>query len=56
MALRFDMTESAVSVTVHRLRRRYRELLRSEIARTLADPEAVDDEIRMLFLHAARKK
>jgi RNA polymerase sigma-70 factor (ECF subfamily) len=46
---RLEMTEGNVKVTVHRLRRRYRELLREEIARTVDGPEAVDDEIRQLF-------
>ena len=44
-----NMTENAVSVAVHRLRRRYREMLRWEIAQTVATPEDVDDEIRSLF-------
>ena len=43
------MTPGAVKAAVHRLRRRYRELLREEIARTLADPSEVDEEIRHLF-------
>src|SRR5262249_21386377 len=43
------MTEGAVKVAVHRLRRRYRELMREEIAQTVAGPEDVDDELRDLF-------
>ena len=46
---RLGMTEGNVKVTVHRLRRRYRELLREEIARTVDGPEAVEAEIRQLF-------
>jgi len=42
-------TESNVKVNVHRLRRRYRELLREEIGRTVEEPTAIDDEIRELF-------
>lgn len=42
------MTEGAARVAVHRLRKRYRELLRDEIAQTLADPEQVADELRSL--------
>jgi RNA polymerase sigma-70 factor (ECF subfamily) len=42
-------TEGAVKVAVHRLRRRYRELLREEIGRTVNDPRQIDDEIRSLF-------
>jgi DNA-directed RNA polymerase specialized sigma24 family protein len=36
-------------VTVHRLRERYRELLRAEIAHTVAAPAEIDDEIRHLI-------
>ena len=43
------MTEGALKVAVHRLRRRYRELLRDEIAQTVADPDEIDDEIGELF-------
>ena len=50
VAAELGMTEGAVKVAVHRLRRRYRELLRAEIAETIADPSAVDDELRELFV------
>jgi RNA polymerase sigma factor (sigma-70 family) len=43
------MTEAAARVAVHRLRRRYRTLLREHIAQTVSSPEDVDDEIRHLF-------
>lgn len=43
------LTEGAVRVVVHRLRKRYRELLRQEIGQTLADPAQVDEEMRALF-------
>jgi RNA polymerase sigma-70 factor (ECF subfamily) len=43
------MTEGAVRVAVHRLRRRYRELLREEIAQTLANPAQADEEMQALF-------
>jgi RNA polymerase sigma-70 factor (ECF subfamily) len=36
-------------VATHRLRKRYRQLLRDEIAQTTASPDDVDDEIRHLF-------
>lgn len=49
IARRLDLTAGNLKVTVHRLRRRYRELLREEIARTVDSPEAVEDEIRQLF-------
>lgn len=41
--------EGAVRVAVHRLRKRYRQLLRDEIAQTLADPTQVDEEMKALF-------
>jgi RNA polymerase sigma-70 factor (ECF subfamily) len=43
------LSGGAVKVAVHRLRRRYRELLREEIARTVHDPSQVDADIRDLF-------
>jgi RNA polymerase sigma factor (sigma-70 family) len=43
------MTEGAVKVAVHRLRRRFGVLLRDEIAETVSDPAQVDEEIRELF-------
>jgi len=46
---RFGMSEGNVKVTVHRLRRRYRELLREEVTATVANPEETDEEIRHLF-------
>ena len=44
-----EMSEGAVKVAVHRLRRRCRELVREEIAQTVAEPEQIDDELRDLF-------
>lgn len=41
--------EGALKVAVHRLRRRYREMLRAEIAQTVAAPEEIEGEIRHLF-------
>ncbi len=49
VARSLGMDEGAVRVVVHRLRKRYRELLRDEIAHTLADPAQVDEEMRALF-------
>jgi RNA polymerase sigma-70 factor (ECF subfamily) len=46
---RLGTTAGAARVAAHRLRRRYGELLRDEIASTLAEPAEVDDEIRELF-------
>ena len=48
-AARLDLDEAAVRVLVHRLRKRYRELLRAEIANTLSDPAQVTEELRALF-------
>ena len=44
-----NSSEPAVRTAVHRLRRRYAELLRQEIAATVADPAEVDGEIRSLL-------
>jgi RNA polymerase sigma factor (sigma-70 family) len=49
MAKALGMEEGAVRVAVHRLRKRYRELLRAEIAQTLADAGDVEEEMRALF-------
>jgi RNA polymerase sigma factor (sigma-70 family) len=46
---RLGMTEGAVKVAVHRLRQRYRETLRAEIAETVSGPEEVDEELRHLY-------
>jgi RNA polymerase sigma-70 factor (ECF subfamily) len=43
------MEQTAVRVAVHRLRKRYHQLLRAEIANTLADPAQVEVELRALF-------
>jgi RNA polymerase sigma-70 factor (ECF subfamily) len=48
-APRLNMTAGSVQVAVHRLRRRYGELLRAEIAHTVSRPEEIDEEIRHLF-------
>lgn len=43
------LTEGAVRVAVHRLRGRYRELLRDEVRQTISDPAQVGEEMRALF-------
>ena len=48
-ALMLGISEGAIKVAVHRLRKRYRDLLRDEIAQTLDHPTHIDDEIRALF-------
>lgn len=49
IAANAGMSEGAVKVAVHRLRQRYRDLLRAEVARTIADPADVEEEIRSLM-------
>jgi RNA polymerase sigma factor (sigma-70 family) len=49
VAAELGMVESALRVAVHRLRRRYRELFREEIAHTLAEGEDIDEELRHLL-------
>jgi len=49
IAISLGMTESAVKVAAHRLRERYRALIRAEIAETVASSEEVDGELRDLF-------
>jgi RNA polymerase sigma-70 factor (ECF subfamily) len=49
IAADLKMTEGALKTVVHRLRRRFRTLLRAAIARTVSDPRDVADEIQHLF-------
>lgn len=49
------LSESGVRVAVHRLRQRYRESLRAEIANTVASAEEVEAEMRHLFNVLARR-
>ena len=49
VAQSLSMEEGAVRVAIHRLRKRYRALLRDEIANTLSDDAMVEDEMRALF-------
>ena len=48
-AARLGTTEGAVKTAAHRLRQRYRELLREEIAQTVAGLDEIEEEIRYLF-------
>jgi RNA polymerase sigma-70 factor (ECF subfamily) len=48
-AAALNMSEGAVRVAVHRLRARYRDLLRAQIGRTVNHPSEIDSEIRELF-------
>ena len=49
VAERLGMKPNAVAVAVHRLRDRYRELVRVEVAQTVASPEDVDAEMQHFF-------
>jgi DNA-directed RNA polymerase specialized sigma24 family protein len=49
LAKRMNMTPAAVKVAIHRLRKRYRALLREEIALTVSKAAEVDAELRYLF-------
>lgn len=49
VALELGMSEGAVKVAAHRLRQRFGEILRQEIAQTVASPDEIDGEIRDLF-------
>ncbi len=49
LGVRLGMSESAARVAMHRLRERYRQLLKAEVAQTVASPQEVDDELRHLL-------
>jgi RNA polymerase sigma factor (sigma-70 family) len=55
LAKKLALSESAVKSAVHRLRQRYRKLLREEIAQTVATPGEVDDELRHLLSVLGKK-
>jgi RNA polymerase sigma-70 factor (ECF subfamily) len=55
VATEVGLSEGAVKVAVHRLRQRFREALRREIAHTVAGPEEVEEEIRQLFAALSTK-
>lgn len=49
LARQLDQTEGAIKTHVHRMRLRYRELLRHEIAQTVADSGQIDEELKYLM-------
>lgn len=53
LASQLGTTENAVKMAVHRLRRRYGQLVRAEVARTVTSPQEVEEEIRYLIAIAA---
>ena len=55
LAREINTSEGALKVAIHRLRKRYRELFRQEIADTVADPAEVESELRYLAAVLARK-
>lgn len=54
VAREWKVGEAAVRVAVHRLRKRFAHLLRQEVARTVAEPDGVEEEIRYLLKVASR--
>ena len=48
-AVQLGMTEGAVRVAVHRLRKRYAELFREEVLQTVASPDDLQEEVRHLL-------
>jgi RNA polymerase sigma factor (sigma-70 family) len=55
LALKLGLSEAAVKMAIHRLRRRYGELLRLEVAQTVVTPAEIDEELRHLLRALARK-
>ena len=55
LARQLETTESALKVGIHRLRKRYRDLIRLEIADIVADPAEIDAELRYLIAALSRK-
>lgn len=49
VAARLGVSEGALKLVVHRMRRRYAELFRDEIAQTVENPSEIEDEIRHAF-------
>ncbi len=55
LAQELNTSEGALKVAIHRLRKRYRELFRKEIADTVSDPADVESELRVLAAILTRK-
>ncbi len=55
LARELNTSEGALKVAIHRLRRRYRELFRREIADTVSDPAEVESELRHLAATLTKK-
>lgn len=54
LATATGLNPNALKVAIHRLKRRFRHLLRQEIAGTLADPDTVESELQALFAALTR--
>jgi DNA-directed RNA polymerase specialized sigma24 family protein len=54
LAVKLKTTEVALKMAVSRMRQRYGELLRAEIARTVSSPEEIEEELRALFAALSR--
>jgi RNA polymerase sigma-70 factor (ECF subfamily) len=55
LAREMNTSEGALKVAIHRLRKRYRELFRQEIADTVVDPAEVESELRFLAAVLSKK-
>ena len=55
LAREMGTSEGALKVAIHRLRKRYRDLFRQEIADTVADAAEVESELRFLAAVLTRK-
>jgi RNA polymerase sigma factor (sigma-70 family) len=55
LAREMNTSEGALKVAIHRLRKRYRDLFRQEIADTVADPAEVESELRFLAAVLSKK-
>ncbi len=53
-AAKLGMSESAVKVAIHRLRKKFRDAIRAEIAQTMVEGGAIDEELRYLVEVLAR--
>ena len=49
VAAKLNTSEGAMKMAVLQLRRRYGELVRTEIAQTVASPEEAEEELQYLF-------
>jgi RNA polymerase sigma-70 factor (ECF subfamily) len=54
MAAALNLSEGATRIAAHRMRKRFRELFRAEVAQTVASHESVNDELRHLIAVLAR--